>query len=264
MQFIQTLLLILQAVAVAAQSGIPPHDKAIDLGKQQMLYLKWVRPGTFQMGSESGSPLHEKDEAPRHAVTISKGFYIGVFEVTQAQWEIVMGQNPAIFRIFETSPAHPVEYVSWDDTQQFISKLNERGIGKFRLPTEAEWEYACRAGTTTAYHWGEEMAKNGESEYSWANSRSHARTNPVGTKLPNPWGLYDMTGNVWEWCQDWYAPYAPHAQTDPKGPEAGKLKVFRGGSWYDFREAHRSANRHKHAPNERYTAIGFRLVWEER
>ena len=214
------------------------------------------------MGSPDSEPNRGGDEGPVHVVNISKGFYIGQFEVTQMQWTQVMKDNPAVFKSFPESSAHPVESVTWNECQIFISKLNKLGIGKFRLPTEAEWEYACRAGTTTAYYWGEKMKENGSSEYAWANSRSFARTHTVGQKLPNAWGLYDMSGNVWEWCSDWFGRYDDQARIDPKGPENGTMKVFRGGSWYDFFESHRSANRHKHAPDERYTAIGMRLVME--
>jgi formylglycine-generating enzyme required for sulfatase activity len=195
-------------------------------------------------------------------VTLAQGFYLGTYEVTQAQWAFVMGENPSVFQNLETSLRHPIEFVSWNECQNFISRLNSMGRGTFRLPTEAEWEYACRAGTQSPYYWGEQMAESGRSDYTWANSRSFAQTHPVGRKKPNPWGLYDMSGNVWEWCQDWYGPYLNREQMDPKGPDAGTLKVFRGGSWYDFHESHRSANRHKHAPNERYAAIGLRLVLE--
>ncbi len=216
------------------------------------------------MGSDSNDLMYEPDEAPVHDVVITKGLYLGIYEVTQAQWTAVMKNNPAIFQIFDDSPSHPIEYITWNQAQIFISQLNKKGLGNFRLPTEAEWEYACRAGTTTAYSWGDKMATNGKSEYTWANSRSFARTHPVGTKQPNPWGLYDMNGNVWEWCQDWYAAYDSEPHTDPKGPTEGEMKVFRGGSWFDFYEAHRSANRHKHAPDEAYAAVGFRLVWEDK
>ncbi|MEM6844029.1 MAG: SUMF1/EgtB/PvdO family nonheme iron enzyme [Bacteroidota bacterium] len=240
------------------------YDTLVLINADIPIYFKSIPAGTFRMGSSPADPMHEPDEAPMHEITFVNAFYLGIYEVTQAQWEAVMDHNPAVFRVFNDSPSHPVEYVTWEQTQVFIDLLNKKGLGNFRLPTEAEWEYACRAGTTSAYYWGEKMALNGKSEYTWANSRSFARTHPVGIKKPNAWGLYDMSGNVWEWCQDWYAPYESIPQTDPKGPGEGELKVFRGGSWFDFHEAHRSANRHKHASDEPYAAIGLRLVWEEK
>ncbi|MGD1891654.1 MAG: formylglycine-generating enzyme family protein [Cyclobacteriaceae bacterium] len=249
---------------VLGQSVPPAHDTLILIDSDTPVYFNFISPGTFRMGSDPADPLHEPDEAPVHEVTITEGFYLGVYEVTQAQWEAVMNDNPAVFQTFDDSPSHPVEYVTWNQAQAFITRLNKNGTGTFRLPTEAEWEYACRASSTTNYYWGKEMAENGSSDYAWANSRSFAQTHPVGTKKPNNWGLYDMSGNVWEWCQDWYAPYDSESQTDPQGPAEGEMKVFRGGSWFDFREAQRSANRHKHAPDEPYAAIGFRLVWEDK
>jgi len=259
------LLFICSVLGMAnlwAQAIPANYDTLLQLPNGLPIYFKYIPAGQFSMGSSPGSPMHERDEAPVRTVTLTAGFYLGIYEVTQAQWEAVMGENPAIFRVFDASPEHPVEYVTWNQTQDFIGRLNAMDMGTFRLPTEAEWEYACRAGTQSAYFWGDKMSKNGSSEYTWANSRSHSSTNPVGSKKPNPWGLYDMSGNVWEWCQDWYAPYPEGEQTDPKGPETGKMKVFRGGSWFDFYEAHRSANRHKHAPDEPYTAIGLRLAWQ--
>ncbi|MEM8970388.1 MAG: formylglycine-generating enzyme family protein [Bacteroidota bacterium] len=249
---------------LSGQPVSPVYDTLILIGDEIPIYLKSIPAGSFIMGSSAPDPLHEPDEAPAHEVSLTDGFFMGVYEVTQQQWQAAMKDNPAVFQTFDDSPTHPVEYITWNQTQAFVARLNEQGTGTFRLPTEAEWEYACRAGTTTAYYWGDKMAENGSSEYAWANSRSFAQTHPVGAKKPNPWGLYDMSGNVWEWCQDWYAPYKSEPQIDPKGPSKGETKVFRGGSWFDFHEAHRSANRHKHAPDEPYAAIGFRLVWEDK
>jgi len=261
--FIYSLLIVILFVAQSMAQQVPPsYDTVLYLNPETPIYFKYIPAGTFSMGSNTEDGLAEKDEIPAHKVTLSKGFYMGVFEVTQAQWKAITGENPAIFRVFEDSPNRPVEYVTWNQVDKYIEKLNELNLGKFRLPTEAEWEYACRAGTQSPYYWGSEMAVNGSSEYAWANSRSHSSTNPVGMKKPNAWGLYDMSGNVWEWCSDWYGPYSAEPKIDPTGPKKGKLKVFRGGSWFDFYESHRSANRHKHAPNEPYSAIGLRLVWE--
>lgn len=258
------LWLVVWVGETSAQSVPATYDTLILINPETPVYLTFVPAGTFSMGSRAADPMHEPDEAPVREVTLTSDFYLGTYEVTQQQWQAVMGHNPAVFQTFDNSPSHPVEYVTWSEAQEFITQLNELGMGTFRLPTEAEWEYACRAGTTTAYYWGDKMATNGSSKYAWANSRSFAQTHPVGTKQPNAWGLYDMSGNVWEWCQDWYVPYKRKPQTDPKGPATGTMKVFRGGSWYDFREAQRSANRHKHTPNEPYAAIGFRLVWEDK
>lgn len=237
------------------------------------VHFRLIPPGTFLMGSEPEDKMgaagqgHERDESPMHPVTISKAFYMGVYEITQQQWVSVMGNNPAVFQQVENYKQEdedhllrPVEYVSWDDCQEFIARLNEMGMGTFRLPTEAEWEYACRAGTTTRFFWENDPRMWIINQYAWANSRSFASTHPVGQKMPNPWGLYDMSGNVWEWCSDWYGPYSNDHQTDPRGPEEGSRKVFRGGSWFDFPTSHRSANRHAHETNKGYPAIGLRLV----
>ncbi len=241
----------------------PIADTLVVLNDSVSIYFQYIPEGDFWQGSAAVQPNRQKDEGPRHLVNLTKGFYLGTYEVTQQQWEVVIGHNPAVFSNLPNSETRPVESVSWNDTQFFINKLNQLNIGKFRLPTEAEWEYACRAGSETAYYWGESMAENGQSDYTWANSRSMAMTHPAGQKKPNAWGLFDMAGNVWEWCSDWYGPYPAEEVTDPQGPIDGKMKVFRGASWYDFYESHRSANRHKHAPDEKYTAIGFRLVLEK-
>jgi formylglycine-generating enzyme required for sulfatase activity len=254
--------LLLGFGSIAAADTAPDQDTVVWIDQNTYLYFVLIEPGSFWMGSPESEPNRDGDEGPIHKVQISKAFYLGKFEITQEQFETVMGYNPSIFDDFETSPHHPVENLSWNEVNLFIKKLNELNIGKFRLPTEAEWEYACRAGTETPYYWGSEMRFNGQSEYTWANSRSMAMTHPVGEKKPNSWGLYDMSGNVWEWCSDWYGPYNDSAVVDPSGLNSGKNKVFRGGSWYDFYESHRCANRHRHGTDLGYTAIGFRVVME--
>ncbi len=240
----------------AMASAFAPPDSGVTIllpGEVPMSFT-YVSPGEFRMGSPQSDSLRDGDEAPAVLTRIESGFYLGTYEVTQAQWQAVMGENPAIFQQTSHHLQHPVESVSWQDCQDFVARLEALGLGQFRLPTEAEWEYACRAGTTTRFYWGD--TPNWEAhQYGWMNSRSHAATNPVGQKIPNAFGFYDMSGNVWEWCQDTYIPYG-------KAPRTDTLKVFRGGSWYDFPVHQRSANRHRHGLHERYTAIGVRLVWE--
>lgn len=233
------------------------------------LELVTIPPGTYRRGSPPTEAGRDEDEGPQHEVRISRAFQMGIWEVTQRQWVAVMGENPAAFQQPSTPPTpdedpldRPVESVSWLDVQRYIERLNALGLGRFRLPTEAEWEYAARAGMATAYPWGDSDSPDRVHEFSWANSRSYATTHAAGRKPPNAWGLYDMHGNVWEWCADWYGPYSPGAQTDPTGPGAGAERVFRGGSWYDFPKALRSANRHRHVPHGRYPAVGFRIVRE--
>ena len=209
--------------------------------------------GEFMMGSTEG----KRNETPVHKVRISRPFYLGKHEVTQAQWEVVMGDNPSFFM---GVPDRSVEMVSWREVQTFIRKLNAgEGVSLYRLPTEAEWEYAARAGTTTAYSFGEDA--NRLSEYAWyKSSKSGLGAHLVGQKKPNPWGLYDMHGNVSEWVQDWYQDYPSEPVTDPTGPTKGAIRVFRGGSWLNDASYCRSAHRDHVAPDFSDRNLGFRVV----
>ena len=229
--------------------------------------------GIFLMGSPDADREAQPFEKPQHSVTISQPFYIGKFEVTQQQWEAVMGANPytrdrsnpyynlpgMAERI--TKPDHPAT-VSWNDAQEFIVRLNEReGGNRYRLPTEAEWEYAARAGTTTAYSFGDDRADL--DRHAWVGGDFNSGgTHPVGQKAPNPWGLYDVHGNAWEWVQDWFDPnyYASSAATDPTGPQQGTQRVVRGGSWHTTATSWRTAFRRDYEPDYRGISIGFRLV----
>ena len=201
--------------------------------------------------------MSEGDEA--HEVTLTTPFRMGIHEVTQAQYEQVMGSNPSRFGGAE----NPVEKVSWDDAVEFCRKLSalpaEKAAGnRYRLPTEAEWEYACRAGTATKYSFGDDGSDLGD--YAWYDSNSVRKTHPVGGKQPNAWGLHDMHGNVWEWCQDWHDEYPSGPVTDPTGPATGSDRVYRGGSWYGTAVHCRSANRHWYLPSDRSYCLGFRVV----
>jgi formylglycine-generating enzyme required for sulfatase activity len=240
-----------------------PAEKWVTLPGEVRLGLVLIAPGVYQRGSGTAEIGRDRDESPRHEVTLTRRVFLGMFEVTQAQWTAVMGANPAVFKRGADAPQRPVESVSWDDCQRFIARLNALALapGTFRLPTEAEWEYAARAGTTTRFPWGDDLRDTEVHRHAWANSRSFAITHPVGQKPANAWGLFDLQGNVWEWCADYYGPYAEGPQRDPTGPATGRDRVFRGGSWYDFPVSLRSANRHRHAPDGRYTAIGLRLAF---
>ena len=206
--------------------------------------------GTFQMGSTSSESYDR--ERPVHPVTLSS-FYIGKYEVTQGQWLAVMGDNPSHFKKGDN---YPVEQVSWDDCQEFIQKLNQLTGKRYRLPTEAEWEYAARGGTSGDRYGNIE-------DIAWYDDNSGGSTQPVGVKQPNAYGLYDMLGNVWEWCQDWKGPYTSGAKTNPTGPSSGSYRVLRGGSWRNSASRVRAPNRHGHTPDNRYNSnLGFRLAMD--
>ena len=224
------------------------------------LEMVLVPAGTFAAGSPVGEQDRQTDESPQHEVTISQPFYIGVGEVTQAQWEALMGGNPSHHG---GNPNHPVEQVSWIDCQDFIQALNALGQGTLRLPTEAEWEYACRAGTTTRYYWGEDPQDTRMSEYEWYFNNSSEQSQPVRQKLPNPWGLHDMGGNVVEWCLDWSGGYPSGSVIDPLGPASGTERVCRGSYFGSYGLGKcRSADRSLAAPGLTHKAIGFRVVRE--
>jgi formylglycine-generating enzyme required for sulfatase activity len=208
--------------------------------------FKLIQPGKFMMGGEEAQPVHE--------VTITKPFYIGVREVTRLQYATVMGDDLADVK----GPQRPKERASWTNAQEFCLNLSQKENVKYRLPTEAEWEYACRAGTTTEFYWGDDF----DGGYAWVVRNSGGTARDVGTRRPNPWGLFDMIGNAGEWCEDWYAEaYAGNdAQVDPKGPAAGKYRVLRGGSWNDAQEDCRATSRDYRNPDSRNGNLGFRVV----
>ena len=224
--------------------------------------------GTFTMGSPSNEPGRDSDEGPQHQVRLTRPFYMQTTEVTQAQWETVMGSNPSYF---SGCPTCPVGGVSWDDVQEFIAKMNTRGEGTYSLPTEAQWEYGARAGSTTAFYNGgiTEYSNMYACEYDpnldvigWYCYNSDDETHPVAGKMPNAWGLYDMSGNVWEWCSDWYASdyYANSPTDDPQGPSIGSGRVIRGGGWSYIAQICRLASRNLNNPAYGSSVIGIRLV----
>lgn len=251
-----------------------PIPKSTVSGKQIKnsigMELVLIPSGSFMMGAPDNEKDSAQDERPQHQVTISKDFYLGKYEVTQAQWKAIMGDNPSYFN--NCGDDCPVENVSWDDVQVFIRKLNSKSEGKYRLPTEAEWEYACRAGTTSelagnldamAWYYNNSGDQRLSGEWDAAKLKSNNnRTHRVGTKQPNNWGLYDMHGNVWEWCQDWFGEYPNEAVTDSTGGISGSHRIFRGGSMGFPADYQRSAKRAYESPQNHNLNIGFRLLRE--
>ena len=214
-----------------------------------------VEGGTFRMGATSEQEVEAKsNEKPVHSVTLSS-YYIGKTEVTQALWQAVMGSNPSYFKGADL----PVECVSWDDCQGFIKKLNSLTGRDFRLPTEAEWEFACRGGNNSRGY--KYSGSNDIDNVAWYDGNSGDQTHPVGTKASNELGIYDMSGNVWEWCSDWYADYTSHSQTNPKGPRSGSDRVNRGGSWYGNAGDCRPSSRGGYSPAGRDGNLGLRLAF---
>ena len=230
-----------------------------------------IAPGTFMMGS----PTHESDrdeDEQQHRVTLTKGFYMQTTEVTQGQWMKVMGSNPS--RLNDCGDNCPVEMVSWHDAQEFIRELNRReGANSYRLPSEAEWEYAARAGSATKYSWGNTIdCSKAMYENAFSSPENHCidfvgkrgqktdSTSPVQSYSSNLWGLYDMHGNVWEWCHDWYGEYPSGSVADPKGPSNSSVRIFRGGSWLSEPRNLRSARRAYSPADDHSDYLGFRLL----
>ena len=216
-----------------------------------------VEGGTFMMGatSEQGSDASSIEESV-HQVTLSS-YYIGQTEVTQALWKAVMGNNPSYYK----EDNKPVEEVSWDDCQDFVIKLNQLTGKRFRLPTEAEWEYACRGGKKSRGY--KYSGSNTIDDVAWYKSNSKRKTHPVATKSPNELGIYDMSGNVYEWCQDWYGSYSSAAQTNPTGASSGSVRVHRGGGWFNYAKSCRSSDRNGYLPGYRSSNLGLRLALSE-
>jgi formylglycine-generating enzyme required for sulfatase activity len=255
--------------------------KTVEIDGGMNMDFVWCPPGCFMMGStgvQQDSAIKAlpadlkketrqstiaaiQNEGPQHEVVITKGFWMARTEVTQAQWQHVMGNNPSKF--VDSGPDAPVETVSWNDCQEFIKNLNricaKKAGGLFSLPTEAQWEYACRAGSKTAYYFGDEAETL--SDYAWYAANSSMKSQPVAQKMPNAWGLYDMHGNVWEWCSSWFGKYKTDDATDPNGPVIGSGRVGRGGGWDDFaadcRSAYRSFGR---VPAFKASPLGLRPV----
>jgi formylglycine-generating enzyme required for sulfatase activity len=229
----------------------------------------WIRPGSFMMGSSHLEPGRGSYEGPKHRVEISSGFHLGRHEVTQAQWERVMGSRPweGRDRVRE-GPDYPAVFVSWNDVEDFVARLNAgEQEPVYRLPTEAEWEYACRAGTTTAWSFGDETDR--APEYAWYSATAWGAgkrfAHEVGRKRPNPWGLFDMHGNAWEWVADGLRLYTGEGQADPVGPRSeGGTRVVRGGDYASLADLIRSPYRATNSPSTRNSSTGFRLVRQTR
>jgi tol-pal system beta propeller repeat protein TolB len=269
---------------VITVNGIPlpsVETVTVDLPGGVSMGMVWIEPGTFLMGSPESEPGRDDDEGPQHEVTISRGFYLGRYELTQAQWIAVMGTRPWSGEDYVPSnpdhpPAmysgegyvransdHPAVHMTGNDVEEFIRRLNEAaGEEIYRLPTEAEWEYACRAGKTTRWSFGDDESRL--KDYAWYRDNAWNAgldyAQPVGTKLPNPWGLFDMHGNVYEWCLDWEGPYSEGSQVDPAGTVSASSRVIRGGGFIDKAQVVRSASRHYSLPANRNDVLGARLL----
>ncbi len=219
--------------------------------------MMMVYAGTFTMGatSEMENPLD--NEKPAHKVTLPNNYRMGKTEVTQALWKAVMGSNPSYFK----GDNKPVECVSWNDCQKFISKLNAATGKNFRLPTEAEWEFAARGGNISKHY--QYSGSNNLNDVAWYDGNSSSTTHDVASKQANELGIYDMSGNVWEWCSDWYGSYSSNTQYDPAGPTSGSYRVYRGGSWNSYARLCRSSFRRGYAPDLRGSYYGLRLALSE-
>lgn len=272
---IAVAIVTLGLLAAAAGHLLAPGPPTLFIEPQTKMEFVAIEPGSFTMGSGDGEAGRNADETPRQ-VTLTKRFYVGRYEVTQTQWAVVMRENPS-FR--EGCSQCPVENVDFYQVDTFITNLNAQSVSmRYRLPTEAEWEYVCRAGTTTAFSTGNGMSAdqaNFDRRFPYpprttpqsppdqdTDEIAPRWTLPVGSYPPNRWGLHDVHGNVWEWTNDWYGPFPARAEVDPRGPESGAARVIRGGSWNFDANSCRCALRYAHAPQHKGPGVGFRLVAE--
>ncbi|MGH7173615.1 MAG: SUMF1/EgtB/PvdO family nonheme iron enzyme [Gemmataceae bacterium] len=254
---------LVELLAAGVRPCLPRQTSSLAEGVD--MTFAWIPPGTFLMGSPQKEAKREDNET-QHSVMLSEGFYLGIHPATQAQWQTVMGNNPSHFQ----GEYLPVEQVSWEDCQEFCAKMRQRDGRRYRLPTEAEWEYACRAGTTTPFHFGNTIDTgqanfNGNFPYRRTDKKGVYRqqSTPVGSFPPHAWGLFDMHGNVWEWCDDWIRPYEELETKDPLRTKEGdySARVLRGGSWGCWARGCRAADRGRCAPGLRNYDCGFRVAF---
>ena len=243
--------------SLASGASLSGNIITIPVKKGISIDMVRVEAGPFTMGATQEMKDPWDDEKPAHQVTLTNDYYIGKYEVTQALWQAVMGNNPSGFK----GDNLPVEKVSWNDCQEFISKLNRITGKTFRLPTEAEWEYAARGGKKSRGY--QYSGSNNISDVAWYGDNSGSKTHAVGSKQANELGIYDMSGNVWEWCQDWYEDYSSSSQTNPTGATSGSYRVFRGGGWMHTAWYCRSSYRNCNSPDYRSSFLGLRLVLSE-
>ena len=243
-------------VQVPAVPSNTISDDAITIPVKDGICIEMVKVegGTFMMGATSEMKNPNSNEKPVHQVTLTNDYYMGKYEVTQALWQAVMGSNPSEYK----GDNLPVETVSWNDCQKFISKLNSLTGRMFRLPTEAEWEYAARGGKESRGY--QYSGSSNISDVAWYDENSGSKTHPVGTKQANELGIYDMTGNVWEWCSDWYSSYSSSSQTNPTGSDSGSARVSRGGGWFNDASYCRLSVRFYYTPDFRLDILGLRLA----
>jgi formylglycine-generating enzyme required for sulfatase activity len=261
--FRRIIFVLMALIALPMTGGSANSPDYVELPKSRLAIVR-IPAGTFRMGTDqvlraddhwktcSDCPPRNDVERPVHRVTISEGFWMGQFPVTQRQWLEMMGNNPSKLR--DAGPEAPVEQVSWKDVQIFLAKVNTIQVRwTVRLPTEAEWEYATRSGST-----GETYGPL--DDIAWYRGNGSSRTHPVGQKLPNAFGLYDILGNVWQWCQDWFGLYSSEPAIDPQGPPTGEKRVMRGGCFYCDAIHERAARRNRDPEEYLSQSIGFRIV----
>ena len=257
-------ILFISCLLLPACSHVP-ETLSVELADGVTMDFVYIPSGSFAMGaapSEEG-PLDDSEE-PQHTVEISKGFYLAKYELTQAQWRAELGTQPWRNRQYaKMSAEYPASYIAWPEVEEFVRRLNQKaGKALYRMPTEAEWEYACRAGTTTRWHAGDDEQILGDyawtSGNTWASGKKHPQK--VGQKKPNAWGLYDMHGNVWEWVADWESSYTADNEIDPQGPASGERRIGRGGSFGTLGLGVRSASRFFSPPDARTPDVGARIL----